>query len=233
MSAPDHSEGSSPEMPRNSALTIARILAGAEAEFGTKGLDGGKIEDIARAAGISKQLIYHYFSGKDELYGEMLAAIAQRNYEKLLAPDYDGLAPLNAVRAFFELLFDIYRSDPFSATVTVDQGLHGGAQVRHNRRVGQLREMLRDRLDHVIARGRAADEIAPDLTASSLHFLAVVMVTGSLSLAPMFLRYTGDKPYEEFEENARWRTSLADFFLRGVRADPERPMSETHSREDI
>ncbi len=217
MTTSARSEEGSPALPRNSAATIARILAGAEAEFGTKGLDGGKIEDIARAAGISKQLIYHYFSGKDELYGEMLAAIGQRNYEKLLEPDYDSLPPLDAVRAFFELLFDIYRSDPFSATVTVDQGLHGGAQVRHNRRVGQLRVRLRERLGHVIARGQASGEITPDLTASTLHFLAMVMVTGSLSLGPMFLRYTGDLPSANLDEDARWRASLADFFLRGVR----------------
>lgn len=207
------------DVSRNSASTIARILAGAESEFGTKGLDGGKIEDIARAAGISKQLIYHYFSGKEELYGEMLAAIGQRNYEKLLAPDYEGLPPLDAVRAFFELLFDIYQSDPFSATVTVDQGLHGGAQVRHNRRVRQLRETLRERLGRVVARGQASNAIAPDLTASSLHFLAMVMVTGSQSLGPMFLRYTGDRPNDSIGDDASWRASLADFFLRGVRAE--------------
>src|ERR1700712_667081 len=107
MGSPARSDDGATDAPRNSAATIARILAGAEAEFGTKGLDGGKIEDIARAAGISKQLIYHYFSGKDELYGEMLAAIGQRNYEQLLVPEYDRLAPLDAVRTFFELLFDI------------------------------------------------------------------------------------------------------------------------------
>jgi AcrR family transcriptional regulator len=217
MTTPARSEDGAPDVPRGSAATIARILAGAEAEFGTRGLDGGKIEDIARAAGISKQLIYHYFSGKDELYSEMLAAIAQRNYEKLLAPDYDGVAPLVAVRTFFDLLFDIYRSDPFTATVTVDQGLHGGAQVRYNRRVGQLREMLREKLGHVIARGQAVGEIAPEMTASTLHFLAMVLVTGSLSLGPMFLRYTGDLPYDNLDEDARWRASLGDFFLRGVR----------------
>lgn len=207
-----------PDAPRNSANTIARILAGAEAEFGTKGLDGGKIEDIARAAGISKQLIYHYFSGKDELYGEMLAAIGQRTYETLLEPDYAALPPLDAVRTFFELVFDLYSANPFSATITVDQGLHAGAQVRHNRGVRLLRETLRGHLEQVVARGQSLGEIAPDMTASTLHFLAMVTVSGSLSLAPMFLRHTEEQPYEGVADHARWRETLSAFFLRGVRS---------------
>jgi AcrR family transcriptional regulator len=205
-------------MPRNSAATIARILAGAEMEFGTKGLDGAKVEEIAQAAGISKQLIYHYFNGKDDLYSEMLATIARRNYEKLIAPDYDAMAPLDAVRTFFEVLFDVYQADPFSATVTVDQGLHGGAQVRYNRGVERLRETLRAQLGRVLDRGRASGEIVPECDVAMLHFLAVVVATGCLSLRPMFLRYTGDDPQGSLGDESRWRASICDFFLRGVRA---------------
>jgi AcrR family transcriptional regulator len=201
---------------RNSASTIARILAGAEAEFGTKGLDGAKVEDIAHAAGISKQLIYHYFNGKDDLYSEMLATIAQRNYEKLLVPDYDGLPPLQALRSFFEALFDAYQSDPFSATVTVDQGLHAGAQIRYSRRVERLREQLREQLSGVLARGHASDEIVAEIDVTMLHFLAVVVVTGCLSLRPMFLRYTRDDPQGALADDLQWRELITDFFLRAV-----------------
>ena len=187
MTLPDEDERDPSGLLRNSAATIARILAGAETEFGTKGLDGAKMEDIARATGVSKQLIYHYFRGKDDLYSTMLVNISQRNYEKLSEPDYDSLPPLDAARAFFEALFDIYQTDTFSATVTVDQGLHAGAQVRPNRRVAQLRDMLREHLARALARGHEAGEISQDIDVSMLHFLAVVVVAGSLALRPMFL----------------------------------------------
>jgi len=205
-------------LSRNSAATIDRILAGAEAEFGTKGLDGAKIEDIAHVAGISKQLIYHYFSGKDALYGEMLARIARRNYEKLITPDYDAFPPLDALRAFFETLFDAYQADPFSATVTVDQGLHAGAQVRYNRGVERLRETLHAQLSRVLERGQASGEIVAELDVTTLHFLAVVVATGCVSLRPMFLRYTGQDPQGALSDDSRWRTSISNFFLRAVRA---------------
>ena len=206
-----------PEITRNSAATIARILAGAEAEFGTKGLDGAKVEDIARAAGISKQLIYHYFNGKDDLYSEMLSNIARRNYERLVAIDYDALEPMEAIRAFFEVLLEVYHSDPFSAVVTVDQGLHGGAQVRYNRRVERLRETFRAKLAKALARGQASGELTKRMDVASLHFLAVVMVTGCLSLRPMFMRYTGGKSETDADEDALWREDVTAFFLRAMR----------------
>ena len=84
----DRDKDPPPEKTRNSALTIERIVAAAEEEFGTHGLDGAKIDDIARTAGISKQLIYHYFNGKDDLYSEMLSNIAERNYLRLGSIEY-------------------------------------------------------------------------------------------------------------------------------------------------
>ncbi|MDB5686358.1 MAG: hypothetical protein JWR77_947 [Rhizorhabdus sp.] len=212
-------DGNAPAEPtRNSAATIARILAGAEAEFGTKGLDGAKVEDIARAAGISKQLIYHYFNGKDDLYSEMLAKIAQFNYEKLLEVDYENLEPVAAIRDYLHVLFDQYSNHPFSATVTVDQGLHSGAQVRYNRNVDRMRSTFRKRLGDALDRGKAAGLFTADMDVEMLHFLSVVMITGCLSLRKMFTRYAGALPDEGAPQDADfWRGYVTEFFLRAMR----------------
>lgn len=48
--------------------TKKRIVAAALAEFGEKGYDAASINGICGRAGVPKGLIYHNFSGKDELY---------------------------------------------------------------------------------------------------------------------------------------------------------------------
>ncbi len=206
----DNRESHQGHASRNSAATIERILASAEAEFGSRGLDGAKIDDIAKTAGISKQLIYHYFSGKDDLYSELLLHLARRNMELLCAIDYANLDPLDAARTFFETLFRTYRDNPFSSTLTLDQGLHAGAQVRYHSHVEKLREDFYQRFGDTIERGKRNGQIRPDLDVAAIHFLAVVLVTGSLTLQPMFVRYTrrgiGNKrpgpapPCEQFTE---------------------------------
>lgn len=48
------------------------LLEAARAEFGKKGVDGARVEDIARRAGISKGAFYLHFSTKEEAFGELL-----------------------------------------------------------------------------------------------------------------------------------------------------------------
>ena len=49
---------------RNASDTRERILQVAIAEFADKGLDGSRVDEIARAAGVNKYMLYHYFGNK-------------------------------------------------------------------------------------------------------------------------------------------------------------------------
>ncbi|MDN3233451.1 TetR/AcrR family transcriptional regulator [Priestia megaterium] len=57
---------------RNAERTRKLILEAAREEFFEKGYTGARIESIAKRANINKQLIYHYFKGKDELIHETI-----------------------------------------------------------------------------------------------------------------------------------------------------------------
>jgi len=65
----------------------AAILDAAAAEIAEHGLGGASINRVIAAAGMSKSSFYHYFEGKDDLYG----AVTQRGLDALLAamvPDH-------------------------------------------------------------------------------------------------------------------------------------------------
>lgn len=75
-------------MPRTSAenerirrATHARILDAAMALFLAKGYHATSVDDVARAADVSKGLLYHYVAGKESL----LAALVDRRIDDLLA----------------------------------------------------------------------------------------------------------------------------------------------------
>ena len=48
--------------------TIRRLIETARLEFAEKGLAGVRMEELAREAGITKQLIYHYYGSKEGLF---------------------------------------------------------------------------------------------------------------------------------------------------------------------
>lgn len=51
------------------------ILAAAKLEFGDHGYAGARIERIASAASVNKQLLFHYFDSKDGLYVAAVSAL--------------------------------------------------------------------------------------------------------------------------------------------------------------
>ena len=48
-------------------ITVSKIIEAAMQEFGQNGYAGGTVNNICKS-GINKGLLYHNFSGKDELY---------------------------------------------------------------------------------------------------------------------------------------------------------------------
>ena len=60
--------------PPGADSTRERIVAAATAEFARHGIAGARIERIAKAARTSKERLYAYFRGKEELYATVAAA---------------------------------------------------------------------------------------------------------------------------------------------------------------
>jgi AcrR family transcriptional regulator len=61
------------------------ILAAAEEVFARRGYHGAALEDIARAASISKALIYEHFASKRELHASLVSAYVEEIFQRLQA----------------------------------------------------------------------------------------------------------------------------------------------------
>ena len=57
-----------PKVKRNAELTKATILLTAASVFSEKGLDGARVDSIAKLAGCNINLVYHYFKNKENLF---------------------------------------------------------------------------------------------------------------------------------------------------------------------
>jgi TetR/AcrR family transcriptional regulator len=57
---------------RDKEAALGSILSAAEAEFARYGLQGARVEAIAKNAGVTKGLIFHYFESKEHLFEVVL-----------------------------------------------------------------------------------------------------------------------------------------------------------------
>jgi AcrR family transcriptional regulator len=89
-------------------------------EFGTKGFASTSTNEIAKKAGVSEQLLYHYFDGKRDLYALVLSHLAEDLYNVQLGVDYEGLLPHEAIKQSFLVLYDAFGSRELAVTITID-----------------------------------------------------------------------------------------------------------------
>src|SRR2546423_13061472 len=128
------------------------ILDGAAEVFGTKGFEATRMDDVAKAAGIAKGLLYKHFPSKDALF-EALVDRQGRAYVAelrgvLLAADVAG-NPMEATRRGLALWLRQVSGDPATFQLT-DPGSHGAY------------EELRQRMRSVIAEAIHAAEPSSD-----------------------------------------------------------------------
>lgn len=75
-----------------------RLLAAARVEFVAHGLDGAKVEQIAKRAGLSKGAFYLHYVSKDEAFEELVGSVLAKLHE-LLVRSFQGFVPTSEADA--------------------------------------------------------------------------------------------------------------------------------------
>ena len=87
---------------------VAQILSEAQRIFARKGFEGASMRDIAVACGISKSLLYHHFSNKDEIYSRVAVGSTDELYLFVRDRIPNGL-PSAKIRAFMVATAEYFR----------------------------------------------------------------------------------------------------------------------------
>src|SRR5690606_19087996 len=119
---------------RDKGNTLERIIKAAEGEFAARGFEAANIENIAREARVTKQLVYHYFRTKDQLYRATLETVSEGMGILDDAQSYATLAPRDAIARLINTIIDDFISHPSYAALTLDQALHHGEHITQSSR---------------------------------------------------------------------------------------------------
>ena len=110
--------------------TIPQILNAAEWTFGTRGLKGTRLEDIAKVCDIPKANILYYFGSKEELYNGTLARLLDvwlTDADTWLSPERD---PLEGLKGYIEAKIAFSRTRPEGSRLFAQELLSGGLMVQ-------------------------------------------------------------------------------------------------------
>ena len=139
--------------PRDPEATRQRVLDAAKVEFARHGLAGARVDAIAGRAKANKQMIYHYFGSKQELFLTVLEAAYSdiRNAESKL--DLDHLAPAEALKTLVTFTWNYYLKNPEFLTLVNNENLHKAAHLKRSKVIGEMHGPFRARLAGILKRG--------------------------------------------------------------------------------
>jgi len=197
--------------------TLERILKEAHHEFSNRGFDGASIEQIARAANVTKQLIYHYFNNKNQLYRATLEAVADQA-QLLVDPKVCAALPaLDALTLVANRIIDEYIKNPSYAALTLDQGLHRGAHIsEHSSFIAQTRSFIVEVIEPVLARGIANGELRSDLDAGIVYWLIFHSASGCFHNTEV-MSQTTTTDFSTEQGIAAWRAAVIELFRAALR----------------
>ncbi len=157
------------------ATSRERLLAAAVEVFVEQGYEGARVQDIARAAGLTTGAIYANFRGKSELLFDAIGVRADAEIEEMLTE-----ARRRDVRELLELLGDHLVRPRDDVPLLIDA-------VAAARRDHELAGALRDRLgsrEHVIAelveRAKLDRSIDPALDTEAFARFCLTLAMGAL-----------------------------------------------------
>jgi AcrR family transcriptional regulator len=161
--------------PKEPEQTRAEILRAATGEFATRGLEGARIDAVAKRTRTTRAMIYYYFRSKEGLYAAVLedAYFGIREAERNL--DLAHLSPPEAVRRLVAFTLDYYLAHPAFVALVVAENQSGGRHIREVHRMRSLNASIIDTIEDVLVRGRREGLFRGGFDAIDLHMIIAAL----------------------------------------------------------
>jgi AcrR family transcriptional regulator len=106
----------------------AQLLDLAQQAFATRAYDEVSVDDLARAAGVSKGLLYHYFPTKRDLYVAGLREASRLLIERTVAASSAG-SPIDRIRGGLDAYLDYAREHAHAFAALLRGGIGSDPEV--------------------------------------------------------------------------------------------------------
>ncbi|MGV6850515.1 MAG: TetR/AcrR family transcriptional regulator [Marinibacterium sp.] len=111
-----HSDATPTEAVHRKGRKIEQVLDGARRVFMADGFEGASVDDIARAAGVSKATLYSYFPDKRVLFTEVARIACARMAEETVE-SIDDSKPVREVLTFVARQLATFLTSPFAVRI--------------------------------------------------------------------------------------------------------------------
>ena len=180
----------------------AAIRDAAARQFADKGYVAASIADIARACGVSKALMYHYYRDKEDLLADIAESYIERLLQIIDQVRAEDLPPAAHLRRLIELFMAEYEHSAARHRVLVQD-------VKYLQRAHRSRVLAKER-KVVLGYADVVKQLAPQSDRDDLIKPLTMILFGMINWTFTWFKERGPLSYAEMAP------IVADLFLGGV-----------------
>ena len=185
-----------------------RIAAAAKQEFAKRGFAGARVERIARAAGVNKQLLFYYFQSKRGLFqAAVRRAMAELEAALGSSTQLSG-RPLDRLRQLLTTLYEFLELHPELVALLAHAERPDGTPLAPPIR----------RIVVLLAEGQGLGMVRDDIDPHVAAAQALILMLGYLRLEPVIAASAPPLAADEPALRERWRRAAVDLVVNGVRS---------------
>lgn len=197
--------------------TRAAILQAAVKVFSERGLGGGRVNLVSRAARSNDRMLYYYFGSKEQLFVQVIEKIYRDMWEAESKLDLDLTQPVAALRHIVQFTMNHYLTHPEMLTLLNNENLYKGKHVSKSKAMKELSSPALELMEKVynsgVKQGVFRKGIAP------LHIYLTIL---ALNYFYVSNRYTLSAFLGHDllggEDLPQWRKWVEDVVLRALEA---------------
>ncbi len=199
--------------------TREAILRAATRVFAKRGYDGGRIDQISRAARSYDRMIYYYFGSKEGLYVAVIEDMYRRFNDAVTRLTLDPDDPEAALAEAIRFVWAYYQRHPEFITLLNDENLHRGRHLSRSPHAGEFGPFAMNALREVLDRGAARGLFRRTVTPRDLYLLIAALGYFYLSNRYTLSAFFGERT-DTPEALAYWERFMIDAVRRTL-APPE------------
>jgi AcrR family transcriptional regulator len=206
-----------PKAQPNGSGTRESILQAAVKVFAERGLGGGRINLVSRAARSNDRMIYYYFGSKEKLFVEVLEKIYRDMWEAESKLDLDLADPVAALRKVVRFTMDHYLTHPELLTLLNNENLHKGKYVSKSKAMKELSSPALALMQKIYQSGVKQAVFRPGIAPLNIYLTILALNYFYVSNRYTLSAFLGLDLMVD-SHLTQWREWVVDVVLRAVRA---------------
>jgi len=194
------------------------ILKAATKVFAKHGFDGGRVEQISKAAKSYDRMIYYYFGSKEGLFIAVLEEMYARFNEAESDLRLDLEEPVEALKVIIDFMASYYQKHPEFVTLLNAENLHRGKHISKSLRAREYSSPAIAVLDGVLKSGAAHGHFRADVRARDIYLMIAALGYFYVSNRFTLSAFLGEE-LGSAEALSGWRGFIIDAVLRTVAID--------------